>query len=294
MTGEASLHEPVSRVGVIGCGVMGAGIADIAARAGLDVRVVVSRPEAVAPALDRVRGSLGRCVRKGRLTEAERDDALARVEVSADLERLADREFVIEAVPEDEELKTALFARVDGILKDEGAVLATNTSSLPISRLARATHHPQRVIGVHFFSPVPVMSLVELVSALPTSEQTRTRTAELLTGPLGKSVVDAPDRAGFMVNGLLIPYLLGAMRMLESGRVSAEAVDRGMTLGCGHPVGPLRLADLIGLDVIKAVADALHREFAEPQYLAPTMLLRLVESGMLGKKTGRGFHTYDG
>ncbi|MFE9793127.1 3-hydroxybutyryl-CoA dehydrogenase [Streptomyces goshikiensis] len=292
MTRADMTRESPSRVGVVGCGVMGAGIADIAARAGLDVRVVVSRATAVGPALDRIRGSLARCVRKGRLTEEQQDRALGRIEVTADLERLADREFVIEAVPEDEALKTDLFTRIDGILKDDGAVLATNTSSLPVSRLARATHHPERVIGVHFFSPVPVMSLVELVSALPTSERTRTRTTALLTGPLGKTVIDAPDRAGFMVNALLIPYLLGAMRMLESGRVSAEAVDQGMTLGCGHPVGPLRLADLIGLDVVKAVADALHREFAEPQYLAPPALLRLVESGMLGKKSGRGFHSY--
>ncbi|CAM5317995.1 3-hydroxybutyryl-CoA dehydrogenase [Streptomyces hirsutus] len=221
-----------------------------------------------------------------------RGAALGRIEVTADLDALADREFVIEAVPEREDLKTALFARIDGILKDEDAVLATNTSSLPVSRLAGATRHPERVIGVHFFSPVPVMPLVELVSALHTEDTTHTRTANLLTGPLGKTVVEAPDRAGFVVNGLLIPYLLGAIRMVESGQVTADVVDQGMTLGCGHPVGPLRLADLIGLDVVKSVADALHQEFAEPLYAPPPMLLRLVEAGLLGKKSGRGFYTY--
>ncbi|MER7623056.1 3-hydroxybutyryl-CoA dehydrogenase [Streptomyces sp. NPDC126503] len=284
--------EPLSRIGVIGCGVMGAGIADVTARAGLDVRVVVARPDAVPAAHDRIRGSLDQGIRKGRLTDADRDAALGRIEVTSDLDALADREFVIEAVPEREDLKTALFTQVDGILKDDGAVLATNTSSLPVSRLAAATRHPARVIGVHFFSPVPVMPLVELVGALHTDDATRTRTADLLTGPLGKTVVEAPDRAGFVVNGLLIPYLLGAIRMVESGRVTAEAVDRSMTLGCGHPVGPLRLADLIGLDVVKAVADALHQEYAEPLYAPPPMLLRLVEAGLLGKKSGRGFHTY--
>ncbi|CAM5315112.1 3-hydroxybutyryl-CoA dehydrogenase [Streptomyces hirsutus] len=284
--------EPISRIGVVGCGVMGAGIADVTARAGLDVRVVVARPDAVPAAQDRIRGSLDQGIRKGRLTDADRDAALGRIEVTADLDALADREFVIEAVPEREDLKTALFARIDGILKDEDAVLATNTSSLPVSRLAGATRHPERVIGVHFFSPVPVMPLVELVSALHTEDTTHTRTANLLTGPLGKTVVEAPDRAGFVVNGLLIPYLLGAIRMVESGQVTADVVDQGMTLGCGHPVGPLRLADLIGLDVVKSVADALHQEFAEPLYAPPPMLLRLVEAGLLGKKSGRGFYTY--
>ncbi|MFC9545627.1 3-hydroxybutyryl-CoA dehydrogenase [Streptomyces sp. NPDC056956] len=284
--------ETPSRIGVVGCGVMGAGIADVTARAGLDVRVVVARPGAVPAAHDRVRGSLDQGVRKGRLTDADRDTALGRIEVTADLDALADRDFVIEAVPEREDLKTALFTRIDGILKDADAVLATNTSSLPVSRLAGATRHPERVVGVHFFSPVPVMPLVELVGALRTDDATRARAAALLTGPLGKTVVDVPDRAGFMVNGLLIPYLLGAIRMVESGQVTADDVDRGMTLGCGHPVGPLRLADLIGLDVVKAVAEALHQEYAEPLYAPPPLLSRLVEAGLLGKKSGRGFHSH--
>ncbi|MEU3050717.1 3-hydroxybutyryl-CoA dehydrogenase [Streptomyces sp. NPDC006984] len=284
--------ETPSRIGVVGCGVMGAGIADVTARAGLDVRVVVARPDAVPAAHDRIRGSLDQGVLKGRLTDADRDTALGRIEVTADLDALADRDFVIEAVPEREDLKTALFTRIDGILKDADAVLATNTSSLPVSRLAGATRHPERVVGVHFFSPVPVMPLVELVGALRTDDATRARAAALLTGPLGKSVVDVPDRAGFMVNGLLIPYLLGAIRMVESGQVTADDVDRGMTLGCGHPVGPLRLADLIGLDVVKAVAEALHQEYAEPLYAPPPLLSRLVEAGLLGKKSGRGFHSH--
>lgn len=287
-------HDPMNRLGVVGCGVMGAGVADIAARAGLDVRVVVSRAGAVPVGHDRIRRSMGQAVRRGTLTERDRDAALGRIEVTADIDRLADRDCVIEAVPENEDLKTALFTRIDGLLKDDEAVLATNTSSLPIGRMARGTRNPQRVIGVHFFSPVPLMPLVELISTSRTDERTRTRTAALLTGPLGKTLIEAPDRAGFVVNGLLIPYLLGAMRMVESGQVTADTVDQGMTLGCAHPVGPLRLADLIGLDVVKAVADALHREFTEPQYAPPPILLRLVEEGSLGKKSGRGFHRYEG
>ncbi|GAB2783763.1 3-hydroxybutyryl-CoA dehydrogenase [Streptomyces chlorus] len=286
-------HDPTTRLGVVGCGVMGAGIADIAARAGLDVRVVVSRAEAVPVGRDRIRRSMGQAVRRGTLTEQDRDAALGRIEVTADIGRLADRECVIEAVPENEDLKTALFTRIDCLLEDDEAVLATNTSSLPIGRMAWGTRNPQRVIGVHFFSPVPLMPLVELISTSRTDERTRTRTAALLTDALGKTLIEAPDRAGFVVNGLLIPYLLGAMRMVESGQATAETVDRGMTLGCAHPVGPLRLADLIGLDVVKAVADALHREYTEPQYAAPPVLLRLVEEGRLGKKSGRGFHTYE-
>ncbi|MEU5397669.1 3-hydroxybutyryl-CoA dehydrogenase [Streptomyces sp. NPDC005963] len=286
-------QEPMTRLGVVGCGVMGAGIAHIAAAAGLDVRVVVSNPTGIPSGFDRIRRSLEQDVRRGRLGEADRDAALERIEVTADVERLADRAFVIEAIPEDEDRKMALLTRIDGLLKDDTAVLATNTSSIPIGRLARATHHPDRFIGVHFFSPVPAMPLVELISARHTSESTRCRTAALLTDTLGKTPIDAPDRAGFVVNGLLVPYLLSAMRLVESGRVTADVVDQGMTLGCAHPVGPLRLADLIGLDVVKAVAEALHREFDEPQYAPPPMLLRLVEEGALGKKTGRGFHPYE-
>ncbi|MFE3020769.1 3-hydroxybutyryl-CoA dehydrogenase [Streptomyces sp. NPDC059256] len=285
-------REPMTRVGVVGCGVMGAGIAHIAARAGLDVRVVVSGPGGVPIGFDRIRRTLEQDVRKGRLREVDRDAALDRIEVTADIERLADREFVIEAIPEDENRKVTQLSRIGEILKEDDAILATNTSSIPIGRLARATRHPDRFIGVHFFSPVPVMPLVELVSALHTSEWTRARTHDLLVDTLGKTPIDAPDRAGFVVNGLLVPYLLGAMRMIESGRVTADVVDQGMTLGCAHPVGPLRLADLIGLDVVKAVAEALHQEFGEPQYAPPSILLRLVEEGALGKKTGRGFHSH--
>ncbi|MEU8242616.1 3-hydroxybutyryl-CoA dehydrogenase [Actinoplanes missouriensis] len=282
----------IDRIGVLGCGVMGSGIAEVAARAGLDVAVVVSRPEAAGPALARIEKSLDQGVRRNRITEAERDAARARITVGADLDLLADRQFVVEAVREDEDLKTDLFALLDKTVEDETAILASNTSSIPISRLAAVTSRPQRVIGVHFFSPVPMMPLVEVVSGMRTAPGTRDRTARLLSGVLGKTVIDAPDRAGFLVNGLLVPYLLAAMRMVESGRVSAETVDQAMTLGCAHPVGPLRLADLIGLDVIKAVADALHDEFAEQLYAPPPVLRRLVEAGLLGKKTGHGFHTY--
>ncbi|WP_273699981.1 3-hydroxybutyryl-CoA dehydrogenase [Actinomadura graeca] len=282
----------IERVGVVGCGVMGSGIAEVCARAGLDTVVVASGPGSVEPGRRRLLTSLDRGVRKGRLTEDERDAAAGRVTVTADLDELAGRQLVFEAVPEHEPTKADLFGLLDKIVIDPEAVFASNTSSIPIIRLARATTRPGQVVGVHFFSPVPVLPLAELIASLLTAERTRARTEEFVTGTLGKQVISSPDRAGFVVNALLIPYLLSAIRMVESGFASAEVVDAGMVLGCSHPLGPLKLADLIGLDTIAAVARALYEEFKEPQYTPPPLLLRMVDGGLLGKKTGRGFHAY--
>ncbi|MFJ9113457.1 3-hydroxybutyryl-CoA dehydrogenase [Streptomyces sp. NPDC102283] len=282
----------ISRVGVVGCGLMGSGIAEVCARAGLQVTVAVSRADSVAPGLERIAGSLGRAVAKGRLTAAERDAALARVTLTPNLEELADRQFVIESIREDEMAKAHLFKRLDKIVEDPEAILASNTSSVPIMRLGRCTTRADHVVGVHFFSPAPVLALVELTASLLTDETVTDRAEHFVTQVLGKQAIRSPDRPGFVVNALLIPYLLSAIRMVDSGFASAEVIDRGMQLGCSHPVGPLRLADLIGLDVVESIADCLYQEFKEQPYAPPSLLIRMVEGGMLGKKAGRGFYTY--
>ncbi|MFG2622738.1 3-hydroxybutyryl-CoA dehydrogenase [Streptomyces sp. NPDC048507] len=282
----------IDRVGVVGSGIMGTGIAELCAKAGLDVRVAVHSESSLTTAPRRLAASLGRGVTKGRLTAAERDAALARVSFTRDLGDLADRRLVIEAVPEDERVKTDLFATLDKIVEDPEAILATNTSSLPVVRLAAATARPHRVLGLHFFNPVPALPLVEIVPSVLTDAAVTARAQVFVRDVLGKDPVTAPDRAGFIVNALLFPYLLSAVRMVESGLATAEAVDRAMAQGCAHPMGPLRLADLIGLDTTVSIARALYEEFKEPLYAPPPLLLRMVEGGLLGKKSGRGFYPY--
>ncbi|MEU5864387.1 MULTISPECIES: 3-hydroxybutyryl-CoA dehydrogenase [unclassified Nonomuraea] len=282
----------ISKVGIVGGGVMGSGIAEVCARRGLDVRVAVSAETSLAPARRRLVAWLDRGLRKGGITEAERDAALGRVSFVADLGELADRHLVFESVPERESIKLEVLGALDKILDDQDAILASNTSSIPIIRLARATGRPSQVIGVHFFNPAPVLPLVELIGSLLTAEATFARVESFVAGTLGKDVIRSPDRAGFVVNALLIPYLLSAVRMVESGFAPAEVVDKGMTLGCSHPMGPLRLADLIGLDVVASIAEALYEEFKEPLYTPPPLLLRMVDGGLLGKKVGRGFYDY--
>jgi 3-hydroxybutyryl-CoA dehydrogenase len=283
----------IQRVGIVGCGIMGSGIAEVCARRDLDVLVCVPSEASAAAGLRRVASSLGRAAARGRVTEQERDAALARITFTSDLGDLAERQFVVEAVREHEGTKLDVFATLDKVVEDPAAILASNTSSIPIIRLARATQRPGQVIGVHFFNPVPVLSLVELVGSLLTAEQTRARAQAFVTGVLGKQVIASPDRAGFVVNALLIPYLLSAIRMAESGLASAEVIDMGMTLGCSHPLGPLRLADLIGLDTVVSIAVSLYEEFKEPHFSPPPLLLRMVEGGLLGKKSGGGFHQYN-
>ncbi|HEV2637469.1 MAG TPA: 3-hydroxybutyryl-CoA dehydrogenase [Actinocrinis sp.] len=296
---EQSLTEPIAApaaagagVGIVGSGVMGVGLAETYARAGLDVLVVASRATSVDAAQARLARSLAGAVRRGKLTEEQRGQTLGRISFTADLTELADRRFVIEAVPEIEELKLDVFAVLDKVVQDDAAVLASNTSSIPITRLGRAAVRPERVVGLHFFNPVPAMPLVEVTGGLHTSADTLRRARSFVEDELGKQAVRSQDRAGFVVNALLIPYLLSAVRMLEAGFATAEDIDRGMTLGCGHPMGPLALCDLIGLDVVDDVAKALHEEFRTPHHASPSLLLRMVEAGLLGRKSGRGFFEY--
>ncbi len=294
MTGAGGTVRDIRRVGVVGCGLMGSGIAEVCARAGLDVTVVVSGPGSVGPGRRRIADSLGRSVAKGRLTEAERDGILGRIRLTPDLDALADREFVVESVPEDVNAKTELFARLDKVVEAPDAILASNTSSIPIVRLGRSATRVERIVGVHFFSPVPVLPLVELTASVHTDVQVVERTERLVTEVLGKRVIRSPDRPGFVVNAVLFPYLLSAIRMVESGSASAEVVDTGMELGCSHPMGPLRLVDMIGLDVIASTATALYEEFGQEAYAPPPLLVRMVADGALGRKTRRGFYTYTG
>ena len=248
-----------TRIGVVGCGLMGSGIAEVCARAGLDVVVTETSEDAKVAGAARIEKSLDRGVRSGKLPEADRDSALGRLSFNTDLDSMADRDLVVEAVVEKEELKIDVFSRLDKIVGDSDAVLASNTSSIPVMKLAMATERPTNVIGVHFFNPVPIMELVELVTSLLTSDETEQRAASFATDVLQKRVVRSQDRAGFIVNALLIPYLLSAIRMMESGFASAEDIDAGMTLGCNHPMGPLALTDLIGLDTTMAVAGIVVR-----------------------------------
>ncbi|SEP37571.1 3-hydroxybutyryl-CoA dehydrogenase [Amycolatopsis saalfeldensis] len=282
----------IDKVGIVGCGVMGAGLAESCARAGLEVKVAVSRPASADAGSKRIHRSLERAVSRGKLSETDRDAVLGRISFTADLLEFQDRRLVIETVPEDEATKLDVFAQLDKVVQDPGAILASNTSSIPIARLAAVTQAPERVIGLHFFNPVQVLALVEVISSLVTAESVRERAVEFVTGVLGKQVVSSPDRAGFVVNGLLVPYLLGAVRVVESGFSTASEVDRGMTLGCAHPMGPLALIDLIGADVVVHVARALYAEYGEPLYAPPPLLVRMAESGLLGKKSGHGFYSY--
>ncbi|MBO9523441.1 MAG: 3-hydroxybutyryl-CoA dehydrogenase [Nocardioidaceae bacterium] len=284
--------ETPRKVGVVGAGQMGAGIAEVCARAGLDVVVCEAGPEQAAAAWARIEGSLSRAARKGKLTSETHQRALDHLRVAHDLGELADRDLVIEAVVEDAATKLALMERLDALVGPE-TVLASNTSSIPIIDLGMATGRPDKVVGMHFFNPVPVLPLVEVVTSLKTSEQTVETVTALAAGPLGKQVVKSQDRAGFIVNTLLVPYLLSAIRMLESGFATAEDIDAAMRLGCAHPMGPLELADLIGLDTTKAIAESLYEEFKEPTYAAPALLLRKVRAQELGRKSGRGFFAYD-
>ena len=278
-------------VGVIGSGIMGAGIAEIAARNGCDVLVREVTPELAAAGRDRVAASLERAVSRGKLPAGERDAALARIRTTTALADLADRELVIEAITEHEPTKTALYRELGDVVGPD-CVLASNTSSIPISRLAAVTARPERVLGMHFFNPVVVLPLVELVPSLLTAQSTVDTARAFAEDRLGKKTVLCKDRAGFVVNALLVPYLLSAIRMVEAGVATAEDVDTAMVGGANHPMGPLALADLIGLDTCAAVAVSMYDEYKEPLYAAPPLLSRMVEAGLLGRKTGRGFFDY--
>jgi 3-hydroxybutyryl-CoA dehydrogenase len=282
----------MDRVGVVGCGLMGSGIAEIAARAGANVMIVEQDTAAMGRGLERIEKSLSRAVAAGKVPEDEANRARANMLFSVDYADLWDRELVIEAVAEDEAIKLDVFRKIDAEVKDPEALLATNTSSIPIIKLAMVTKRPEYVIGMHFFNPVPVLKLVEIISSLLTSPETLARVRAYATDILHKRVITSPDRAGFVVNALLIPYLLSAVRMLESGFASAEDIDTGMVVGCAHPMGPLALTDLIGLDTTLAVAQSLYEEFKEPHLAPPPLLSRMTQAGLLGRKTGQGFFSY--
>jgi 3-hydroxybutyryl-CoA dehydrogenase len=284
---------PVERVGVVGGGIMGSGIAEVCARAGIDVVLVEAAPDRADAARERIEASFERAVRRGKLDEPGRAAALAHLSYAAELGALADRQMVIEAIVEDKQAKLGVFAELAGLVEDGDALLVSNTSSIPIVELGVAAGaRAANVLGLHFFNPVPVLSLVEIIPSLLTSEACVDRVRAFAVEQLGKDPIVAPDRAGFTVNALLIPYLLSAIRMFEQGLATADDIDRGMVNGCAHPMGPLALADLIGLDTVQGVAETLYAEHREQLFAPPPLLQRMVAAGLLGRKTGRGLYSY--
>jgi 3-hydroxybutyryl-CoA dehydrogenase len=282
----------MERIGVIGGGLMGSGIAEVSARAGLDVVVVEVSGSAAQAAESRVRGSLEKARGRGKITDQDLTATLERITFSTDLGQLKDRDLVVEAASEREDIKLELFRQVGALLEKDDAILTSNTSSIPIVKLGAVSGRADRVMGVHFFNPAPVMQLVELIPSLTTSPETLARMQTWVSESLGKQPIEATDRAGFVVNSLLVPYLMSAIRMYEAGYASAADIDKGMVLGCGHPMGPLALSDLIGLDTIRAIGISMYEEFKEPLYSPPPLLDRMVDAGLLGKKSGHGFYAY--
>jgi 3-hydroxybutyryl-CoA dehydrogenase len=281
----------IETVGIVGAGFMGSGVAESVARAGLATKVHEPASAPLEHSRERVAGSVARAVRGGKLDEVEAKALIDRIEWTEDPGELADCDLVVEAVTEEPAVKAQVFTDLDRLLSEE-AIIASNTSSIPIAQLAAATERRDRVIGLHFFSPVPVMRLVELVIGIDTSDQTVAR-CEVFAERIGKRPIRTKDRSGFIVNMLLVPYLMAGVRMYEDGFATREAIDEAMRLGCGHPMGPLELADFIGLDVLYAVCDSLFEEFKRAEYAPPPLMKRMVVSGHLGRKTGRGFYDYD-
>jgi 3-hydroxybutyryl-CoA dehydrogenase len=280
----------ITRLGIVGSGIMGSGIAEVAAKAGVEV-VLRSRQQATADAM--VAGlekSLAKQVERGKLEETAAKEIAGRVSATADLAALADCDLVLESVVEDLDVKKALFAELDAIVKP-GAILATNTSTLPVIEMAMATGRPENVVGVHFFNPAPAMSLVEIIAPMTASDDTVAAVTAFATA-CGKDPVAVKDRAGFIVNALLFPYLNNAVRMLESGTASRDDIDTAMKGGCNFPMGPLALLDLVGLDTSLSILDALYAEFKDPNYAAMPLLRRMVTAGQLGRKSGAGFYDY--
>jgi 3-hydroxybutyryl-CoA dehydrogenase len=270
---------------------MGSGIAEVCARSGVDVTVVEVDPARAEHSHESIVKSLDRGVRAGKLSEEDRQASLERLVFTNALDDIEGSDAAIEAIIEDEHAKRDLFRRLDELLP-EARFLASNTSSVPIMKLAAGTSQPDRVLGLHFFNPVPVLPLVEIVHSIMTGENAAGEARRFAEDTLGKQVIASQDRAGFIVNALLIPYLLSAIRMYESGFASKEDIDQGMKLGCAHPMGPLALSDLIGLDTLQAVAESLYEEFRDPAAVAPALLNRMVEAGLLGRKAARGFYEY--
>jgi 3-hydroxybutyryl-CoA dehydrogenase len=282
--------EDVRTVGVIGCGLMGSGISEVVARAGQTAVVLETTDELVERGRQRIETSTLRAVERGRLDAEERTSVLGRISLTTDVQDLADVDLVIEAATEDRDTKVGMFRRLDEVTKPE-VILASNTSSIPIADLGAATSRPDKVLGMHFFNPVPVMGLIELVRAISSSDDTMAF-GRAYGVVLGKTTVESRDRAGFIVNALLIPYLNGAIRMLEDGFATREDIDTAVHLGLNHPMGPLQLIDLIGLDTHLFIANVLFEEFKEPTFAPPPLLRRMVTAGRLGRKVGRGFYDY--
>ena len=280
----------MNRLGVVGCGLMGSGIAEVGAKSGCDVLVVDTNDEILGVAQKRMQASLAKQEEKGKLKEPA-DIIFGRITFTTDLKAMGDREIVIEAIRESIDDKAALLTKLDDIVSD-GCIVASNTSSIPIATIAAASKRPDRIVGAHFFNPVPVMPLVEVISALQTNPAIADATHEFCANVLGKKVIRATDQAGFVVNALLVPYLLDAIRMLQNGIASKEDIDEGMVGGCSMPIGPIALCDLIGLDTLLLVAESLYAEHLDPGCAAPALLRRHVEAGMLGRKSGKGFYTY--
>jgi 3-hydroxybutyryl-CoA dehydrogenase len=280
----------IESVAVVGAGFMGTGIAESVAVAGMPVIVRDVDEASLVRAGERIEASLARAVRGGKLDDDSAQAVRERIELTTSLETVGQADLVVEAVPEDARLKLEVMGAIDRVVSD-GAIVASNTSSIPIAELAQAVSDPSRVLGLHFFSPVPVMMLVEVVVALDTSEATITRARQFVER-LGKRPIETKDRSGFIVNMLLVPYLMAAVRMYEDGFASRDDIDNGMKLGCGHPMGPLTLCDFIGLDVLYAVCDSLYEEFKRDEYAPPPLMKRMVASGRLGRKSGRGFYEY--
>ncbi|WP_243407145.1 3-hydroxyacyl-CoA dehydrogenase family protein [Frankia canadensis] len=289
---DSRTARPVRTVGVVGSGTMALGIAQVLARAGLEVIVRARRPQAADAVRGRVDAALAAAVDKGRLSQSDREAAMGRLRATTDLGELGGCDLVLEAVVEDLAVKRELFTDLDKVARP-GAVLATTTSSLPVIECATATSRPSDVIGMHWFNPAPVMRLVEVVPTVLTGEDV-TATVEALARAAGRQPVRCADRAGFIVNALLFPYLNDAVRMLESNYATIDDIDTAMTVGCGHPMGPFALADVVGLDVTLAITRSLHRQFHEPGYAPAGLLEQLVRAGFLGRKTGRGFREHAG
>jgi 3-hydroxybutyryl-CoA dehydrogenase len=283
--------DEVQRVGVIGAGIMGSGIIEVIARSGQDVVFVEVSDDKVARGRGAVEKSSGRALEKGKLSEEDRDGLLGRITGGTDIDAVADVDLVIEAATEDLETKLEIFTRLNGLTRDD-VVLATNTSSLPIAELAAKTGRPDRVVGMHFFNPPPILKLLEVVRGLQTSDET-IEFARAYGERIGKTTVLSKDRAGFIVNFLLVPYLNSAVQMLDDGIATKEDIDTAVQLGLAHPMGPLTLLDLIGLDTALYISGVLYEEFKDPIYAAPTLLKRMVAAGFLGRKSGKGFYDYD-